>query len=161
MAGFVHKDSLEIEGDMREAYFAWLANLEGVSIKEKLDMVDTHLAINIDEVEEISPHAILISPGPGNPKQAGISIDIIKWAAGKIPVLGICLGHQILALALGAKTETMHHGHRGANHPVKNLIKGNVEITSQNHGFEIVRKNLPRNIQITHQSLFDNSIEGI
>ena len=70
------------------------------------------------------------------------------------------LGHQLLGLALGAKTK-MSLGHKGANHPVKNLIKGNVEITSQNHGFEIVRKNLPRNIQITHQSLFDNSIEEL
>ena len=67
----------------------------------------------------------------------------------------------MLGLALGAKTKKMSLGHRGANHPVKNLIKGNVEITSQNHGFEIVKKNLPKNIQITHQSLFDKSIEGI
>ena len=78
-----------------------------------------------------------------------------------LPIFGICLGHQLLGLTLGAKTKKMNLGHRGANHPVKNLIKGNVEITSQNHGFEIVRKNLPRNIQITHQSLFDNSIEGL
>ena len=78
-----------------------------------------------------------------------------------LPIFGICLGHQLLGLTLGAKTKKMNLGHRGANHPVKNLIKGNVEITSQNHGFEIVRKNLPTNIQITHQSLFDSSIEGI
>ena len=71
------------------------------------------------------------------------------------------MDNQILALALGAKTKKMSLGHRGANHPVKNLIKGNVEITSQNHGFEVIKSNLPRNIQITHQSLFDKSIEGI
>ena len=71
------------------------------------------------------------------------------------------MGHQILALALGAKTEKMKLGHRGANHPVKNLIEGNVEITSQNHGFEVVKKGMPKNIRVTHQSLFDNSIEGI
>ena len=76
-------------------------------------------------------------------------------------MFGICLGHQILALALGAKTKKMKLGHRGANHPVKNLIKGNVEITSQNHGFEVTKKGLPKNIRVTHQSLFDNSIEGI
>jgi len=79
----------------------------------------------------------------------------------EIPIFGICLGHQILALALGAKTKKMKLGHRGANHPVKNLIKNNVEITSQNHGFEIVKESLPKNVEITHKSLFDNCIEGI
>ena len=76
-------------------------------------------------------------------------------------MFGICLGHQILALTLGGKTKKMKLGHRGANHPVKNLINDNVEITSQNHGFEVVKENLPKKIQITHKSLFDNSIEGI
>ena len=71
------------------------------------------------------------------------------------------MGHQILALALGGKTKKMKLGHRGANHPVKNLIDNNVEITSQNHGFEVVKETLPKNIEITHKSLFDNSIEGI
>ena len=79
----------------------------------------------------------------------------------EMPIFGICLGHQILALALGAKTKKMNLGHRGANHPVKNLINSNVEITSQNHGFEIVKESLPRNIEITHKSLFDGCIEGI
>ena len=78
-----------------------------------------------------------------------------------MPIFGICLGHQILGLALGAKTKKMKLGHRGANHPVKNLNENKVEITSQNHGFEIIRDSLPKNIQITHTSLFDNSIEGI
>jgi carbamoyl-phosphate synthase small subunit len=78
-----------------------------------------------------------------------------------MPIFGICLGHQILALALGAKTKKMKLGHRGANHPVKNLINSNVEITSQNHGFEIVKESLPKNVEITHKSLFDNCIEGI
>ena len=78
-----------------------------------------------------------------------------------MPIFGICLGHQILALTLGAKSKKMKLGHRGANHPVKNLIKDNVEITSQNHGFEIIEKNLPKNINVTHKSLFDNGIEGI
>ena len=78
-----------------------------------------------------------------------------------MPVFGICLGHQILGLALGAKTKKMKLGHRGANHPVKNLNENKVEITSQNHGFELIRDSLPKNIQITHTSLFDNSIEGI
>ena len=115
------------------------------------------------EILKLSPHGIFLSNGPGDPAATGkyaipIIQDLIKK---KLPLFGICLGHQILALALGAKTEKMKLGHRGANHPVKNLIEGNVEITSQNHGFEVVKKGLPKNIRVTHQSLFDNSIEGI
>ncbi len=109
------------------------------------------------------PNGIFLSNGPGDPAATGkYAIPIIKeLIKNKLPVFGICLGHQLLALTLGAKTAKMKLGHRGANHPVKNLIEGKVEITSQNHGFEVVKKNLPKNVQITHQSLFDNSIEGI
>ena len=78
-----------------------------------------------------------------------------------LPIFGICLGHQMLALALGAKTEKMHHGHRGANHPVKNLGTGKVEITSQNHGFVVIPTSLPDNVEMTHISLFDGTLEGI
>ena len=109
------------------------------------------------------PNGIFLSNGPGDPAATGkYAIPIIKkLIKNNLPIFGICLGHQLLALTLGAKTEKMKLGHRGANHPVKNLIKGNVEITSQNHGFEVVKRNLPTNVRITHQSLFDNSIEGI
>ena len=93
--------------------------------------------------------------------QKKLVIIILKMIKKNLPLFGICLGHQILALTLGGKTKKMKLGHRGANHPVKNLINDKVEITSQNHGFEVVRENLPKNIQITHKSLFDNSIEGI
>ena len=79
----------------------------------------------------------------------------------QIPIFGICLGHQIISLALGAKTKKMYQGHRGANQPVKNLIKNTVEITSQNHGFEVERSSLPNEIEETHVSLFDGSNEGI
>ncbi len=115
--------------------------------------------IDVRDALDLQPEKIIISPGPCTPKEAGISEALIL--ASTVPVLGVCLGHQILALALGAKTEKMKLGHRGANHPVKNLIDGKVEITSQNHGFEVVKKGLPKNIRVTHQSLFDNSIEGI
>jgi carbamoyl-phosphate synthase small subunit len=115
------------------------------------------------EILKLKPNGIFLSNGPGDPAATGkYSITIIKeLIKNNLPIFGICLGHQILALALGAKTKKMKLGHRGANHPVKNLIKDNVEITSQNHGFEIIKETLPKNIQITHKSLFDNCIEGI
>ena len=116
-----------------------------------------------EQILALNPNGIFLSNGPGDPAATGkYAIDIIKKLIKKnLPIFGICLGHQILALSLGAKTKKMKLGHRGANHPVKNLVHDNVEITSQNHGFEIVRENLPKNIEVTHKSLFDNCIEGI
>jgi carbamoyl-phosphate synthase small subunit len=116
-----------------------------------------------EKILALNPNGIFLSNGPGDPAATGkYAVSIIKDLIKKnLPIFGICLGHQILALTLGAKTKKMKLGHRGANHPVKNLIHDNVEITSQNHGFEVIKENLPKNIQITHKSLFDNSIEGI
>ena len=118
---------------------------------------------NAQDILKLKPNGIFLSNGPGDPAATGnYAIPTIReLIKNNLPIFGICLGHQMLALALGAKTKKMSLGHRGANHPVKNLIKGNVEITSQNHGFEVVKRTLPKNIQITHLSLFDNSIEGI
>ena len=115
------------------------------------------------DILKLKANGIFLSNGPGDPAATGkYAIEIIKeLIKNNLPIFGICLGHQILALTLGAKTKKMKLGHRGANHPVKNLIKDNVEITSQNHGFEIIKESLPKNIQITHKSLFDNCIEGI
>ena len=109
------------------------------------------------------PHGIFLSNGPGDPAATGkYAIPLIKKLINKnIPIFGICLGHQLLGLALNAKTKKMKLGHRGANHPVKNLLNGKVEITSQNHGFEVVEKSLPNNVEVTHKSLFDNSVEGL
>jgi len=116
-----------------------------------------------EEILSLKPNGIFLSNGPGDPAATGkYAIEIIKKLIRKnLPIFGICLGHQILALALGGKTKKMKLGHRGANHPVKNLARDTVEITSQNHGFEVVKQTLPKNIEITHKSLFDNSIEGI
>ena len=116
-----------------------------------------------ENILSLKPNGIFLSNGPGDPAATGkYAIRIIKsLIEKKLPLFGICLGHQILALSLGGKTKKMKLGHRGANHPVKNLVNDNVEITSQNHGFEVIKENLPKNIQITHKSLFDNSIEGI
>ena len=116
-----------------------------------------------EKILALKPNGIFLSNGPGDPAATGrYAIEVIKNLIKKnLPLFGICLGHQILALTLGGKTKKMKLGHRGANHPVKNLINDNVEITSQNHGFEVVKENLPKNIKITHKSLFDHSIEGI
>tara|TARA_A100001011_G_scaffold399312_1_gene507361 strand:- start:136 stop:1329 length:1194 start_codon:yes stop_codon:yes gene_type:complete len=115
------------------------------------------------EITKLKPDGIFLSNGPGDPAATGkYAIKIIqKLIKEDYPIFGICLGHQILALALNAKTKKMKLGHRGANHPVKNLINNKVEITSQNHGFVVIEKSLSKKIQITHKSLFDNTIEGI
>jgi len=115
------------------------------------------------EIIKLKPDGVFLSNGPGDPAATGkYAINIIqKIIKENIPIFGICLGHQLLALALKAKTKKMKLGHRGANHPVKNLINNKVEITSQNHGFEVVKESLPKNVIVTHKSLFDNCIEGI
>ena len=116
-----------------------------------------------EKILNLKRNGIFLSNGPGDPAATGkYAIKIIQKLIKKnYPIFGICLGHQILALALNAKTKKMKLGHRGANHPVKNLLNNKVEITSQNHGFEVIEKSLPKNVQITHKSLFDKSIEGI
>ena len=110
-----------------------------------------------------NPDGIFLSNGPGDPKATGkYAIPIIQeLVKSNIPIFGICLGHQIISLAFGAKTKKMFQGHRGANHPVKNLITQKVEITSQNHGFVVTEESLPKSIKLTHKSLFDGTVEGI
>ena len=109
------------------------------------------------------PDGVFLSNGPGDPAATGrYAVPVIQELMGRgLPIFGICLGHQLLALALGARTEKMHLGHRGANHPVKDLASGRVEITSQNHGFVVVEESLPEGIKPSHVSLFDGSNEGL
>ncbi|MDC0057809.1 glutamine-hydrolyzing carbamoyl-phosphate synthase small subunit [Pelagibacteraceae bacterium] len=118
---------------------------------------------NTKEILSKKPKGIFLSNGPGDPDATIKKIlpTIKELIDLKIPIFGICLGHQIISLALGAKTKKMYQGHRGANQPVKNLINNSVEITSQNHGFEVDRSSLPKEIEETHVSLFDGSNEGI
>ena len=109
------------------------------------------------------PDGVFLSNGPGDPAATGqYAVKTLKHIidAG-IPTFGICLGHQLLALSLGAKTYKLDRGHRGANQPVKDLTTGKVEITSQNHGFCVIEDSLPANVEVTHTSLFDGSNEGI
>ena len=112
-----------------------------------------------DEIMAHAPDGLFLSNGPGDPAATGeYAVPVIKqWLETKKPLFGICLGHQMLGLAVGAKTEKMHQGHRGANHPVKRLYDGAVEITSMNHGFAVDSATLPANAKATHISLFDGS----
>ncbi|MBT5955525.1 MAG: glutamine-hydrolyzing carbamoyl-phosphate synthase small subunit [Candidatus Marinimicrobia bacterium] len=113
------------------------------------------------EILEFNPDGVFLSNGPGDPAAVTYAINMVKELLGKKPIFGICLGHQILALALDAKTYKLKFGHRGCNHPVKNLETGIVEITSQNHGFAVDENSLPKNIEVTHLSLNDQTVEGL
>jgi carbamoyl-phosphate synthase small subunit len=114
------------------------------------------------EVLYMNPDGIFLSNGPGDPEPCEYAIAAIKeFLAAEIPMFGICLGHQLLALASGAKTIKMKFGHHGGNHPVQNLETGVVMITSQNHGFAVDEASLPANVKVTHKSLFDDSLQGI
>jgi len=149
-------------GNLKSAAKALETAANNISVKSKI--------IVTSDPEVIKKSNKVILPGQGSFRDCYLGIKKISGLEDtlnefvlvkKKPIFGICLGHQILALALGAKTKKMKLGHRGANHPVKNLIKSNVEITSQNHGFEITKESLPKNIEVTHKSLFDNCVEGI
>lgn len=116
----------------------------------------------IEEVLALAPDGVFLSNGPGDPEPCDYAIEAIRTLIDTdIPVFGICLGHQLLALAAGAKTLKMKFGHHGANHPVQDKATGRVSITSQNHGFAVDPDTLPDNVEITHTSLFDDSLQGI
>jgi carbamoyl-phosphate synthase small subunit len=118
--------------------------------------------ITAEEILAINPDGIMLSNGPGDPSALTDIVSEIKKLIGKKPIFGICLGHQLIGLALGAKTYKLKFGHRGGNHPVKDLQTGKVEITSQNHGFCVDEKTLDKNeIEITHINLYDGTLEGI
>ncbi|MCF7801799.1 MAG: glutamine-hydrolyzing carbamoyl-phosphate synthase small subunit, partial [Candidatus Marinimicrobia bacterium] len=112
------------------------------------------------DILALNPDGIFLSNGPGDPEPVTYAIDAVKKLLGQKPIFGICLGHQIMALALGAKTYKMKFGHRGGNHPVKNLLTGKVEITAQNHGFAVDADTLPADVEVTHWNLNDNTLEG-
>ncbi len=114
------------------------------------------------DVMAMKPDGVFLSNGPGDPEPCDYAIEAIKEVLTEnVPVFGICLGHQLLALAAGARSEKMKFGHHGANHPVQDLVTGQVMITSQNHGFAVAEDSLPDNVVATHRSLFDQSLQGI
>ncbi|MBQ9446279.1 MAG: glutamine-hydrolyzing carbamoyl-phosphate synthase small subunit, partial [Victivallales bacterium] len=114
-----------------------------------------------EAIFKLQPDGVLLSNGPGDPDGVVGVVDCVKKLLGKIPIMGICLGHQILGLACGAKTGRLHFGHHGCNHPVKNLLTNTVEITSQNHNFAIMPESLGDNLEVTHINLNDGTIEGV
>lgn len=119
---------------------------------------------SFDEMEKWEPHGYFISNGPGDPAAMGYAVETVKQVLDSDkPTFGICLGHQLLALASGISTYKMHHGHRGLNHPVKNMLTGKGEMTSQNHGFAVSEKDIEskQNVEVTHVHLNDNTIMGI
>ncbi len=139
---------------------------EGIkkSIENNVDVIVVRATKNFSDIAmTYKPHGIILSNGPGDPEATAIyaTPQIQNLIKHKIPIFGICLGHQLLAISLGCKTIKMKVGHRGANHPVYNTKTQKVEISSQNHGFVIDEDSIPNNVQITHRSLFDNTIEGI
>ena len=128
------------------------------------DVIVLPATATAEDVLAHKPQGVFLSNGPGDPAATGeYAVPMIKGILEhkEIPIFGICLGHQMLALALGAKTIKMNHGHHGANHPVKEVSTGKVEITSMNHGFAVDTQSLPENVNETHVSLFDGSNCGI
>jgi carbamoyl-phosphate synthase small subunit len=120
--------------------------------------------VELEELKAMNPSGIMLSNGPGDPAAMLNQIEMVKSLVDlNLPIFGICLGHQIFALSQGLKTEKMHHGHRGLNHPVKNVLTGKCEVTSQNHGFVVSHESLYNNldIELTHIHLNDNSVAGI
>lgn len=131
--------------------------------ERQCEVITVTAETSAEEILKLSPDGVLLSNGPGDPMNtASFAVPTIqKLIASGVPIFGICLGHQLLALALGAKTEKMRQGHRGANHPIRNISTQKVEITSQNHGYVVAHGSLPKGVVSTHLSLFDGTIAGL
>ncbi len=118
-------------------------------------------SVSPQEILDTEPDGVFISNGPGDPAALREAVKTLEPVLGEVPVFGICLGHQLLGLALGCETYKMPFGHHGANHPVRNLKTGRIEITSQNHGFAVREETLPDGVELTHRNLYDGTVEGI
>ncbi len=118
-------------------------------------------SISAEELLSLNPSGVLLSPGPGDPKLLDYLVDNTRRILGRVPVMGICLGHQIAARALGAETFKLKFGHRGGNHPVRDLSDGRVYITAQNHGYSVMADSLPPGLEVSHINLNDDTVEGL
>ena len=125
------------------------------------EVIAVPAAMPADDMLAMSPAGILLSPGPGDPELLGGIVDNIRQLLGRVPVMGICLGHQLAARALGARTYKLKFGHRGGNHPVQDLATGRVHITAQNHGYAVSADNLPPGLEVSQINLNDSTVEGL
>jgi carbamoyl-phosphate synthase small subunit len=141
--------------------FGMKSNIYDIMLTEGAEVEIFPANSGYEEILSSKPDGIFLSNGPGDPAAVSYGIETVKKLLGEKPIFGICLGHQILALAMGATTFKMKFGHRGINQPVKNLITNQIEITSQNHGFAVDEESLPKNIKVTHKHLNDNTVAGI
>jgi carbamoyl-phosphate synthase small subunit len=130
-----------------------------VNLGCRVTVVPAHT--DFSEVVQLNPNGIVLSNGPGDPADCAAYLPTIRKLTEKYPVMGICLGHQLLALAYGGKTEKMMFGHRGSNHPVKDLQSGKIWITSQNHGYSVMSEYIPQELEVTHVHVNDGSVEGL
>ena len=133
-----------------------LRNLTG----QNMDVTVVPAQTDYYKIMDLEPDGVFLSNGPGDPAVVTYAIETVSKLVGKVPLFGICLGHQILALALGAKTYKLKFGHRGGNHPVKDLSTGKVHITAQNHGFAVHHESLPADLEVNHLNLNDKTVEG-
>lgn len=161
------KSSYEVDGDMesgpRVAIIDYGAKKNIVrELKKRCSALKVFPSrVSSKEVLDWKPHGIMLSNGPGDPADVEIAVDTVKEMLGQLPIFGICMGHHILCLALGAKTYKLKFGHRGSNQPVKDHLLDQVYITSQNHGYAVVKESLPSNVTVSHTHLNDQTISGI
>jgi carbamoyl-phosphate synthase small subunit len=137
-------------------------NILRLLVDHHCDVAVVPASTSAEAVLEMKPEGVFLSNGPGDPEPATYAIEAIRKLLGRVPIFGICLGHQLCGLALGGKTYKLKFGHHGSNHPVKNLLTSQVEITAQNHGFVVDPDSLPaREVEITHVNLNDQTNEGM
>jgi len=155
-------NALEVKFKVTVYDYGVKKNILRMLVDRGCDLTVVNAQTPVDEVLATNPDGVFLSNGPGDPEPCDYAIKNIQTLLEKnVPIFGICLGHQLLALASGAKTEKMKFGHHGANHPVQDLDTKQVMITSQNHGFSVSKDSMPVNLEVTHKSLFDDSIQGL